>query len=63
MFCYHHNTHASAFRIDTTTLTDGTNEWMPQSESEQREAQVNLTEATEDLNQRLAPLRKASPGA
>ena len=51
MFCYHHNTHASAFRIDTTTLTDGTNEWMPQSESEQREAQVNLTEATEDPNQ------------
>jgi hypothetical protein len=63
MFCYHHNTHASAFRIDTTTLTDGTNEWMPQSESEQHEAQVNLTEATEDLNQRLAPLRKASLGA
>ena len=24
---------------------------MPESESEQREAQVNLTEATEDLNQ------------
>ena len=41
---------------------------MPESESEQREAQVNLTEATEDPNQvseepRLAPLRKASPGA
>ena len=47
MFCYHHNTHASAFRIDTTTLTDGTYELVPESKSEQREAQVNLTEATE----------------
>ena len=26
-------------------------EWMPESESEQREAQVNLSEITEDLNQ------------
>ena len=38
------------FHIDTTTLTDGTYELVPESESEQREAQVNLTEATEDLN-------------
>ena len=34
-----------------TTLADGTSEWMPESESEQREAQVNLTEVVEDLNQ------------
>jgi len=34
-----------------TTLADGTSEWMPESESEQHEAQVNLTETTEDLNQ------------
>ena len=33
------------------TLADGTYELVPESESEQREAQVNLTEATEDLNQ------------
>ena len=29
----------------------GTYELVPESESEQREAQVNLTEITEDLNQ------------
>ena len=34
-----------------TTLADGTYELVPESESEQREAQVNLTEITEDLNQ------------
>ena len=34
-----------------TTLADGTSEWMPEFESEQHEAQVNLTETTEDLNQ------------
>ena len=44
-------THACAFHIDTSTLTDGTYELVPESESEQREAQVNLTEATEDPNQ------------
>ena len=44
-------THAYAFHIDSTTLPDGTYELVPESESEQREAQVNLTEATEDLNQ------------
>ena len=40
-----------AFHIDLTTLADGTYELVPESESEQREAQVNLTEATEDPNQ------------
>ena len=39
------------FHIDLTTLADGTYELVPESESEQREAQVNLTEITEDLNQ------------
>ena len=34
-----------------TTLADGTYELVPESESEQREAQVNLTEIIEDLNQ------------
>ena len=34
-----------------TTLADGTYELVPESESEQCEAQVNLTEITEDLNQ------------
>ena len=44
-------THACAFHIDTTTLADGTYELVPESESEQCEAQVNLTEIAEDLNQ------------
>ena len=39
-----------ASHIDTTTLADGTYELVPESESEQREAQVNLTEAIEDPN-------------
>ena len=39
------------FHIDTTTLTDWTYELVPESESEQWEAQVNLTEVSEDLNQ------------
>ena len=51
MTCYHHHTHACACHIDTSTLADGTYELVPKSESEPREAQVNLTEATEDLNQ------------
>ena len=43
-------------------------ELVPEFESEQREAQANLTEATEDPNQvrkspRLTLLSKASPGA
>ena len=40
-----------ASHIDTTTLADGTYELVPESEGEQREAQVNLTEITENLNQ------------
>ena len=57
-----------ASHIDTTTLADGTYELVPESESEQREAQVNLTEVTEDPNpiwkspDPVTP-RKASPGA
>ena len=39
-----------ASHIDTTTLADGTYELVPESKSEQREAQVNLTEATKDPN-------------
>ena len=42
-----------ASHIDTTILADGTYELVPESESEQREAQVNLTEATEDPNHLL----------
>jgi hypothetical protein len=37
--------------IDSTTLTDGTYDSMPRSESEQCQAQLNLTEVTEDPNQ------------
>ena len=44
-------THAWVFHIDTTTLADGTYELVPESESEQREAQVNLIEVAEDPNQ------------
>ena len=43
-------THPCASHIDNTTLADGTYELVPGSESEQREAQVNLTEVTEDSN-------------
>ena len=42
--------HPCASHIDTTTLADGTYELVPESESEQREAQVNLTEAAQDQN-------------
>ena len=52
-------THAYASHIDSTTLAEGTYELVPESESEQREAQVNLTEATEDPNQ-LSKEPKAS---
>ena len=48
--CFITTTHAYAFHIDTTTLIDGTYELVPESESEQREAQVNLTEAAQDPN-------------
>ena len=44
-------THMYAFHIDSSTLTDGTYELVPESKSEQREAQANLTEAAEDPNQ------------
>ena len=44
-------THMFAFHIYSTTLADGTYELVPESESEQREAQVNLTEAAQDPNQ------------
>ena len=37
--------------VHSTTLTDGTYELVPESESEQREAQVNLTETVEAPNQ------------
>ena len=40
-----------AFHIDSTTLADGTYELVPESESEQCEAQANLTEIVEDPNQ------------
>ena len=40
-----------ASRVDSTTLADDTYELVLESESEQREAQANLTEATEDPNQ------------
>ena len=51
MFCYHHNNSCICIHVDSTTLADGTYELVPESESEQREAQVNLTEIAEDLNQ------------
>ena len=44
-------THAWAFHIDTATLANGTYELVPESESEQREAQVNFIEVAEDTNQ------------
>jgi hypothetical protein len=42
--------------IESTTLADGTYNLVPESESEQREGQVNLTEFTEDLDQRSEEL-------
>ena len=42
-----------AFHIDSTTLADGTYELVSKSESVQREAQINLTEATAAPNQSL----------
>ena len=47
----HWTTHACAFHLDTTALADGTYELIFEFESEQREAQVNLTEVVEDPNQ------------
>jgi hypothetical protein len=37
--------------IESTTLTDGTYKLVPESKSEQCEAQVNLTEVVEGPNQ------------
>ena len=37
--------------VDSTTLADGTYELVPESESDQQEAQVNAVEVAEDLNQ------------
>jgi hypothetical protein len=37
--------------IESPTLANGTYELVPESESEQRETQVNLTEVAEDPNQ------------
>jgi hypothetical protein len=36
--------------IESTTLADGTDELVIESENEQHEAQVNLTEVVENLN-------------
>ena len=40
-----------AFHIDTTTLSDGTYELIPDSEGGDLEAQTNATELTEAPNQ------------
>ena len=37
-------------RIESMTLADGTYELVPETEGGHQEAQVNLTEATEDPN-------------
>ena len=42
--------HAYALHVDTS-LPDGTYELVPESESEQREADINLIEVAEDPNQ------------
>ena len=48
---YHHHTHAYAFHIKSTTLASRTYELVPEYESEQRGALINLTKAVEDPNQ------------
>ena len=45
--CYFHDLNLCT-HVESTTLADGTYELVPASESEQREAQANLTEAFED---------------
>ena len=40
-----------AFHLDTTTLTDGTYELIPESDGGDPEVQVNATELTEAPNQ------------
>jgi len=54
--------------VDSTTLADGTYELVPESESEQHEAQVNLIEVAEDLNQsseesKASSAQEGKPGA
>jgi hypothetical protein len=54
--------------IESTILADGTYDLVPESESEQHEAQVNLTKVAEDPNQHSEELltsfaKKARPGA
>ena len=54
--------------VDLTILADGTYELVPESESEQREAQVNLIEVAEDLNQsseesKASFAKEGKPGA
>ena len=44
-------THTYASHIESTTIADGTYELVPEFESEQHEAQVNLIEVTDDLNE------------
>ena len=46
--------------VKDEALADGTYELVPESESEQREAQVNLTEISEDLNQSSEELKASS---
>jgi hypothetical protein len=41
-------THAYALHVDTTALADGTYKLVPEFESVQHEAQVNLIEVAED---------------
>ena len=43
--------HTCASHIGTTTLADGMNKMVPESESEQHKANINLTEIIEDPNQ------------
>ena len=57
---YHGNNSYICINVDSTTLADGTYELVPESENEQREAQVNLTEITEDLNQSLEEPKASS---
>ena len=68
MFCYHHNNSCICIYVDSTTLADGTYELVPESKSEQREAQVNLTKAAQDPNQsseepKARYAQKGKPGA
>jgi hypothetical protein len=47
---YHQNYLYICIHIESTTRADGTYELVPESESEQREAQVHLIEIAEDWN-------------